>query len=149
MIRVPQKAVDTPAKGRAVSERELAKKLQEESDLSHFLTAYRRAAGEAFHSVQSSETPDFLARDSRGRIVGIELTQVKFRPVDMSQRRIVDGPGWADRVRMLPFETFRDPESYYATLAYEVTHWTRHPVIAHSAAACRHARQIFPSDFHH
>jgi antirestriction protein ArdC len=32
-----------------------------------------------------------------------------------------------DRVQMPPFETFRDAESYYATLAHEVTHWTRHP----------------------
>jgi len=32
-----------------------------------------------------------------------------------------------DRVRMPPFETFRDAESYYATLAHEMTHWTRHP----------------------
>ncbi|MBS0412596.1 MAG: antirestriction protein, partial [Proteobacteria bacterium] len=26
-----------------------------------------------------------------------------------------------------PFECFRDAESYYATLAHECTHWTRHP----------------------
>lgn len=32
-----------------------------------------------------------------------------------------------DRVQMPPFEAFRDPESYYATLAHECTHWTRHP----------------------
>lgn len=32
-----------------------------------------------------------------------------------------------DSVRMPPFETFRDAESYYATLAHELTHWTRHP----------------------
>lgn len=32
-----------------------------------------------------------------------------------------------DVVRMPPFETFRDAESYYATLAHETTHWTRHP----------------------
>ena len=32
-----------------------------------------------------------------------------------------------DRVQMPPFETFRDAESYYATLAHECTHWTRHP----------------------
>lgn len=32
-----------------------------------------------------------------------------------------------DHIRMPPFETFRDPESYYATLAHECTHWTRHP----------------------
>ena len=32
-----------------------------------------------------------------------------------------------DQVRMPHFETFRDAESYYATLAHELTHWTRHP----------------------
>lgn len=32
-----------------------------------------------------------------------------------------------DRVQLPPFETFRDAESYYATMAHEVTHWTRHP----------------------
>lgn len=33
----------------------------------------------------------------------------------------------SDHVQMPPFETFRDAESYYATLAHEGTHWTRHP----------------------
>lgn len=32
----------------------------------------------------------------------------------------------ADYVQMPPFETFRDAESYYAVLAHECTHWTRH-----------------------
>ena len=32
----------------------------------------------------------------------------------------------ADFVQMPPFEAFRDAESYYATLAHECTHWTRH-----------------------
>ena len=32
-----------------------------------------------------------------------------------------------DRVQMPAFDSFRDAESYYATLAHEVTHWTRHP----------------------
>lgn len=31
-----------------------------------------------------------------------------------------------DLVQMPPFEAFRDAESYYATLAHEVTHWTSH-----------------------
>ena len=34
-----------------------------------------------------------------------------------------EGP---DYVQMPPFETFRDPESYAATLAHELTHWTKH-----------------------
>jgi antirestriction protein ArdC len=32
----------------------------------------------------------------------------------------------ADFVQLPPFEAFRDAESYYATLAHECTHWTRH-----------------------
>ena len=32
-----------------------------------------------------------------------------------------------DTVQMPEFPTFRDGESYYATLAHEMTHWTRHP----------------------
>jgi antirestriction protein ArdC len=31
-----------------------------------------------------------------------------------------------DVLRMPPFEVFKDAESYYATLAHELTHWTRH-----------------------
>ena len=33
----------------------------------------------------------------------------------------------SDHVQMPPYESFRDAESYYATLAHETTHWTRHP----------------------
>lgn len=32
-----------------------------------------------------------------------------------------------DYVQMPPFECFADLEAYYATLAHECTHWTRHP----------------------
>lgn len=32
-----------------------------------------------------------------------------------------------DFVQMPPFVSFRDAESYYATLAHEMTHWTKHP----------------------
>jgi antirestriction protein ArdC len=32
-----------------------------------------------------------------------------------------------DHVQMPHFEAFRDAESYYATLAHEECHWTRHP----------------------
>jgi antirestriction protein ArdC len=37
--------------------------------------------------------------------------------------------GWlqaADYVQMPPFETFQDAESHAATLAHELTHWTKH-----------------------
>jgi len=33
----------------------------------------------------------------------------------------------ADRIQMPPIETFADAGSFYATLAHETTHWTRHP----------------------
>lgn len=33
----------------------------------------------------------------------------------------------SDHVQLPPFQTFKDPQSYYATLAHEMTHWTRHP----------------------
>ena len=32
-----------------------------------------------------------------------------------------------DYVQMPAFESFRDAESYYSTLAHEMTHWTKHP----------------------
>ena len=32
-----------------------------------------------------------------------------------------------DRVQMPPFEGFASPTDYYAILAHEITHWTRHP----------------------
>jgi antirestriction protein ArdC len=32
----------------------------------------------------------------------------------------------ADLIQMPPFETFRDAESYAATLAHECIHWTKH-----------------------
>jgi antirestriction protein ArdC len=32
-----------------------------------------------------------------------------------------------DFVQMPPFESFKDAESYCATLAHEMTHWTKHP----------------------
>ena len=34
--------------------------------------------------------------------------------------------GGSDHVQMPAFEAFRSPEAYYATLAHELTHWTKH-----------------------
>ncbi len=31
-----------------------------------------------------------------------------------------------DRVQMPPFVAFKEPEAFYATLAHELTHWTKH-----------------------
>lgn len=35
--------------------------------------------------------------------------------------------GRTDHVQMPAFEAFRSPEAYYATLAHELSHWTKHP----------------------
>lgn len=35
--------------------------------------------------------------------------------------------GSSDHVQMPYFESFHSPEAYYAALAHEVTHWTKHP----------------------
>lgn len=35
--------------------------------------------------------------------------------------------GGSDHVQMPVFEAFRSPEAYYATLAHELMHWTKHP----------------------
>jgi antirestriction protein ArdC len=32
-----------------------------------------------------------------------------------------------DKIQMPPFESFYDAYGYYATLAHEITHWTKHP----------------------
>lgn len=34
---------------------------------------------------------------------------------------------FTDKIEMPPFECFIDAPNYYATLAHELTHWTRHP----------------------
>jgi antirestriction protein ArdC len=36
-----------------------------------------------------------------------------------------------DHIQMPTFESFRDAEAYYGTLAHEVTHWTKHPSRLH------------------
>jgi antirestriction protein ArdC len=41
-----------------------------------------------------------------------------------SRAYYAEGP---DYVQMPPFEAFRDAESYAATLAHELIHWTKHP----------------------
>lgn len=49
-----------------------------------------------------------------------------------TQARIVEGTKAAyyllqDKVEMPPIDCFIDAPAYYATLAHEITHWTRHP----------------------
>jgi antirestriction protein ArdC len=44
-----------------------------------------------------------------------------------------------DRIQMPAFEAFENPESYYATLAHEITHWTGHPSRLNRAFGEKHA----------
>jgi len=51
-----------------------------------------------------------------------------------------------DYVQMPPFETFRDAESYAATLAHELTHWTKHESAWHVTwAACAMMMKAMPA----
>jgi antirestriction protein ArdC len=45
-----------------------------------------------------------------------------------------------DRVQMPPFEAFRDAESYYATLAHELTHYAGSGIMPTSQALCCNCR---------
>ena len=71
-----------------------AKKEEEWEALSHFMDAYRLITGETFDDIDASETPDFLAQDAQGKIVGIELTQIKTSPEEMFLRRVIENQEW-------------------------------------------------------
>ena len=43
----------------------------------------------------------------------------------------------ADYIQMPPIESFRDAESFYATLAHETIHWTKHPSRLNATSAAR------------
>lgn len=60
-------------------------------------------------------------------IAGIEHAEKFFRAVGATIRHGGNRAFYsiaADAIQMPPFETFRDRDSYYATLAHECTHWT-------------------------
>jgi antirestriction protein ArdC len=53
----------------------------------------------------------------------------------------------ADYVQMPPFETFRDAESYAATLAHEMTHWTKHETrLARDFGRVRHGDEGYAKE---
>jgi antirestriction protein ArdC len=60
----------------------------------------------------------------------IDRAETFFAALNASVRHGGNRPCYAqelDYVQMPPFESFRDAESYYATLAHECAHWTKHP----------------------
>jgi hypothetical protein len=52
---------------------DLGKREIERDHLGLFLDAYERATDETFPEMYDSETPDFIGRDHKGRVVGIEI----------------------------------------------------------------------------
>jgi hypothetical protein len=71
-----------------MSDLELGKREIEREHLGLFLDAYQLATGETFSEIYDSETPDFIGRDEAGRIVGIEIAQLRFSPDEKHMRRI-------------------------------------------------------------
>jgi len=71
-----------------MSDRELGKRENEREHLALFIDAYRLATGEALLEMYDSETPDFIGQDEVGRIVGIEITQLRFSPDERHMHRI-------------------------------------------------------------
>jgi antirestriction protein ArdC len=71
-----------------------------------------------------------VAEPKLGAVQRIEHAETVFAAVGADIRHGGDQAYYAlhpDYVQMPPFECFADPEAYYATLAHECTHWTRHP----------------------
>jgi antirestriction protein ArdC len=70
-----------------------------------------------------------LAEPPKETMERIEQADLFFGNTKADIRRGGDKAYYAigsDYIRMPPFEAFRDAESHAATLAHELTHWTRH-----------------------
>jgi hypothetical protein len=65
-----------------MNDQAIGKRLAEREDLDFFLEAYERATGETLGHMDDSETPDFIGTDEHGRVVGIEITTLRFGPAE-------------------------------------------------------------------
>jgi len=72
------------------------------------------------------ETPLRL-EDTRARIAAVEQFIVNTKAVIEHGGNRAFYTSKHDRIQMPPCRSFRDIESYYATLTHELTHWTNHP----------------------
>jgi hypothetical protein len=63
-----------------MSDLERGKREIEREHLGLFLDAYQLATGETFLEIYDSETPDFIGRIEAGRMVGIEIVQLRSSP---------------------------------------------------------------------
>lgn len=86
-----------------------------------------------FNACQVEGLPEHfyaLAEPPQATMTRIERAETFFAETKADIRVGGDRACYAithDHVRMPPFECFRDAESHAATLAHELTHWTRHP----------------------
>jgi antirestriction protein ArdC len=101
---------------------------QEEPTEIHFLKGYT-----VFNVEQIDGLPEsYYERPSppRGGLETIEHADAFFREsgawIEHGGSRACYVQG-TDIIHMPCLDTFRDVESYYATLAHECTHWTKHP----------------------
>jgi antirestriction protein ArdC len=85
-----------------------------------------------FNAEQVDGLPEHFIRPAQTRldpVQRIERAEAFFAATGADIRhggyRAFYAPG-EDRIQLPPFETFRDAESYYATLAHEGIHWTKH-----------------------
>jgi len=84
--------IESRGEATPMNDHDAAKRWIEEEHLRRFLDAYEEVTEETFSDIALSETPDFIAMDSEGRITGIELTQIRFSPDVQSMRRIFEPP---------------------------------------------------------
>jgi hypothetical protein len=71
-----------------MNDQAIGKRLAEREDLDLFLEAYERATGETLGHMGDSETPDFVGTDEHGRVVGIEITALRYGPAERHLRSI-------------------------------------------------------------
>ncbi len=93
-----------------------------------FLKAYTVFNLEQIESLPERFSP--AAVDELGPEHRIVTADAFFRRTDADIRHGGDRAFYSrstDHVQMPPFECFEDAHAYYATLAHECTHWTRHP----------------------
>jgi antirestriction protein ArdC len=94
----------------------------------HYMKGYT-----VFNVEQIDRLPDHYYAKPAPRtctIQRIERVESFFAPTRADIRHSGDRAYYAcvsDHIQMPLMESFRDAESYYATLAHEETHWTKHP----------------------
>lgn len=85
-----------------------------------------------FNADQIEGLPTRYAADPKPALIGVQRIERAEAFFAATGADIRHGGSTAcynrttDHVKMPPIEAFNSPEDYYATLAHELTHWTRH-----------------------